>query len=182
MKKQLLMLQEAKKLFLSYCGSYYEMDRDGVLEKYLSFSVNKDIEKEWGNIKCDELLNKTRIQPVVNDDFDCLLTLIKSVKLLDKLDKLMDLILDSLPKLDTFTKIRISEEILELLNKVENKEIVYKGIYLLNELLCSLTSEKITVNIFYKKKIYLADLLDEDKIRERITIVSRKIIDFLKKY
>jgi len=40
-------VDEAKKIFCEYSGSYYQMHRDGVYEQYKSYKIPQVVENEW---------------------------------------------------------------------------------------------------------------------------------------
>ena len=59
------MKSSAKELFLSFLGSKYQMMREGVIERYLSYNVSKEEEMTW----IEELFQSLyiRLQRNIND-------------------------------------------------------------------------------------------------------------------
>ena len=59
------MKSSAKELFVSFLGSKYQMTREGVIERYLSYNVSKEEEMTW----IEELFQSLyiRLQRNIND-------------------------------------------------------------------------------------------------------------------
>ena len=50
--------EEAKKIYFKYNGNFFFMDREGDYEKYKSFNIAKDIEKQWDEEIKQNLMKK----------------------------------------------------------------------------------------------------------------------------
>ena len=97
---------EAKKLFIKYNGSYFQMDRDGVYTTYEKFNVPKEIEAKWknellGNVM--ERLQKETKKDKINDNLIQYCSMCSNWRIFEAFEALAFYIINNIKVLDSFT-------------------------------------------------------------------------------
>lgn len=173
------MFEKAEVLFKKYYGSYYQMERDNILDEYLQLKIPLEQEERWRLELFKDFLLKFETFPVVDNTFSRMLEILK----LSNDPNLILFIVNALNKLcivlDSFTKIRICEEIFQFIESVssansfaiENLKELKK---ILRKILNSIDEKKISVNPYYHDLPYLEGLLNEKKLLMRIEKLKKR--------
>ena len=169
-------MDEAKKMFLKYEGSYYQMLRDEVYDQYKNYNVSKSIEKEWFEEMLTDL--RKRIEDEKNkknltDYFGRYLSIAVRTKNKDALQYAMTLLRVQKAFLDSnslflWINIILNSRSLED-DLLLRQELIEKMLNLLKELLI----KPITISEDYKENGEYPDYLTEEillkKIQNKIT-------------
>ncbi len=172
----------AKEIFMKYYGNHYQMDREGEYSYYKSYNISKKQEKKWIKECNKKLLPKIKKEDFVGTSFLVLSDIIQRSKDFDYLRLLLDEVEIKRDNCDTFSKLRMAEElysIYETFVNIDNKttKVLLKTKKLVLDILKEITFEPITIASYYKNLGYLNDLLTEEKIKNRI---HRHLTDFEK--
>ena len=173
-------LTEAKKMFLKYGGSHYEMERSGEYTKYLEFSVTDDQEAEWGKERRTSLVATLNDQPVAGTDFQELVGLIKACHDYEGLRLLIDSIRHMMSTLDTFTLVRFAEELCGLTSGAQptnrhDTELCEDLKRLIVGLVDAASTSTFNVAPYYEQIPYLRGVLTEDRITRRIESLRARL-------
>lgn len=113
--------EEARKLFFEYRGSHFQMERNGVYEKYKLFGISKETEREWlkemiGQFR--EELNRSNTPTVQYGQICSFIRQGKCSPLLDEAENILDSIIQ---KYDGFTALTAIECFAETLSYFERR-------------------------------------------------------------
>lgn len=169
-------MQEAKKILLKYHGSYFQMHRDGELDKYKNYNVDSDTEKKWLYEHKIELIERLRLHKSADISFSqtcrSIFNIMKITKSDECAENLINIIKENLSKADSFIKLIIAEELQEIIEffsancsnsfkKISN----YKS--LVDDILQEIIYHQITISEDTKKNIAFEDTLENETIRRR---------------
>ena len=167
------MNMQAEKLFKEYCGSHFQMARNNVLEDYQKFNISIEVEEKWRAELFEDAASIFEKTLVANDHFDNMADLVQGGKTL----KLFYIFIDIIKKVfnipDSFTKIRICEEIVRILEYGKNTNRYNTDMMddlknLFRDILLSIDEENFTVNQYYHSLPYMKGLLDDEHLKERV--------------
>ena len=168
----------AKSIFMKYGGSYFHMEREGEYEYYKSFDVPKEQEMLWVNECQNELLNEIESADVVSFNFIKLTGIISQYKSVDGLRALLEIVKMKNGNVDTFSQIRIAEEIMGVVKAFDvnamNIDAIREAQKMALDIVNNIDINNITISIYYKDLGYLTDILTEDNIVDRIQILRKK--------
>ncbi|HCE68987.1 MAG TPA: hypothetical protein DER40_16215 [Geobacter sp.] len=167
----------AKEIFMYYGGSHFFMDREGDYERYKSFYVSQEQERDWYSELQANLLAKLDADPADTDSFsDFCRTVIQN----KDADALRLIVLKSKAihdHIDSFTKLLMAEQFLRVIDgfgmKTTNSDVLQAydtAIEFLNEVL----KQPITVAPRYRDNGYLQDVIRAQKIIERAEKALKK--------
>lgn len=170
---------EAKEIFMKYGGEYSVIGRDGLLELYRSFAVSKNLELEWVKELEADLLKHLIQNLVVDSDAIKLFGLIINYNRFEAYSNVLNVIENNLESLDSFTIVRLGEEILNVVSICENfkshkSEALSRSKLCLLKLLDLVKYRPITVHPYYKNIPYLMDILDDKNLYQRIAGLDEK--------
>lgn len=159
----------AKETFLKYSGSYFHMERDGNLTKYKSYNIDESTEKEWLREYKEEMI--TQIQ--IGNSIDVYLSRLCSVMRQTKDDGCLETLYDALNKniknVDSFVRLRIAEELQELISYFISNDIgdmnklsYYKSLTI--DVLRNVISQPIVISEETRKSVVFEDVLKEENI------------------
>lgn len=115
---------EAKKIFIKYNGSHFQMERELEYNKYKSYQVPKKMEKNWINEVEKKFFNKLKIESNESTIVDILMNLeqiIVQYKDENGLSLIVNYANKNIIKFDTFTKLIIAETILDIVSELKLK-------------------------------------------------------------
>lgn len=164
---------KARQLFNTYGGNHYLMEKDGVYGEYLEYTITKDQEDLWGNELIGLLINKFIDTKIMDENTHKLFDLLQTFKRVDEFIELVQLVFASTDKYDSFTVLLFLESCDDLLDYFKKNKTVSLGSLkrvndILSHLSSSITLNNISINLYYKKQLYLSDYLSEKLIFERI--------------
>lgn len=178
-------LQIAKEIFLNHEGSHYLMDRENEYEKYKSFQITPEQEKIW--------IREYQITLIQNMGTEITSRLVRqfcfTAKLFQELSNWNEMIskLKKIePSLDTFSRLRIAEEIIETVQNISLKNACNSMQAILNDsksfafgVLKDLLQKPITVGSIYDK-FRRFDPKDHDPYSSEA--ITKRIKDLLNEY
>ncbi len=172
--------KRAKGIFRAYSGSHYEMERAGVLREYESFNLSKEEESQWACERRSELLLEFERQLFIGPVFNELVHVIKSGSDLSGFGKLLKLADETIRKLDSFTLIRLAEEIYDLgcsLQKMEKGRTQTQNEFIntTHLLLDTAKKQKFWVADYYRQQPYLNAQLEEELVKSRALRLQEKL-------
>ena len=173
------MKTEAKDLFFKYCGSHFQMERDGVYGDYLKLGVSDEDERIWETELLGKLLQDFATSRVADDSYISLIRLLRSSLNFEVLEEFISLTERFEEDFDTFTKLRLSESLCELARVFESLSMEAASLAKsrARKLLGRARVESVRVADYYKKLSYLRDRLDSASIAKRIVRLSDKEFD-----
>ena len=162
----------AKEIFMKYAGSYFHMEREGEYGYYKSFGISKEQERLWSNEYQKELMAKIETEDIVSPLFSKLVSLINQNKDINGLQLLLEVAKRKRGNVDTFTQMRMAEEILDIVESfIKNNEkanVTNEAKKLALDILCNINVSSITIASYYQNIDYLKDVLKEDIIINRV--------------
>jgi hypothetical protein len=166
-------ISEAKKIFLSYNGSHFFMERGGDFKKYKKYRISPKKEYEWIEEYQREILFKVKNNEVPVNKLIDLCSTIRQYHTLDIAKDLLEAVEEKKQSSDTFSLLLIAESINNLAeNSKKKKQYDEEIIILLNrysaDLLNWLYKQPITVDSMYFERTYLEGTLEEWQIKKRI--------------
>ncbi|MFW6312074.1 MAG: hypothetical protein ACOC1K_07560 [Nanoarchaeota archaeon] len=175
---------DAKKIFMTYGGNKYQMERDQKYEEYRSYNISKEKELTWIKEYQNRLLKD--IQKINKNDELITLVInfietIKTYKNVEILKIFIKRIKEKMNKqeVDSFTRMIIAEQLLELIKSIDNIEhnriLNVVKTFALNELKI-INENSIIVSEEIRDLDYLKDEIKEKNILKR---VRRKIEEWL---
>ncbi|WP_110953615.1 hypothetical protein [Anaerosinus massiliensis] len=168
----------AKSIFMKYCGSHFHMEREGNYKYYKSFDVSEEQESLWIDECQNELLNEIKSEDVVSFNFIKLVGIISQYKRIDGLCALLEFVKMKNGKLDTFSQIRIAEEIMGVVKAFDanamNIDVIREAQKLASDIVNNIDIDNVSIAIYYKDLGYLTDILTEENIINRIKNFRRR--------
>lgn len=171
-------LEEAKKMFIKYNGSHFFMSREDDYEKYKRYNISKEQELIWINeIQQKNILEITGglldAENIANR-FSAILSSLRTHKNIELIPIIFDTIKNLSRILDSFSKMRIAECMLETVRSLsfnkeleKNKRIGEMRVFAVN-ILKDVSQNAIVVDPAYLKIAHLKDEVEESVIVERI--------------
>lgn len=171
---------EAKMIYLKYAGSKYEMERSGVLANYMNYKIPPEIESEWLKNEIESKLNGIPCN-VFNSDVNDLLRLIHSLKEERAFMLLVNKLTMNLQLLDDFSKILLSEEILDSLSvkdflSSKNKK---KSLEKLKYLVSVLDKNHFEIDKSFFEKKHLKDVITDEALYKRVQNLNTILKSYL---
>jgi hypothetical protein len=165
---------KAKEIFFKYGGSHYFMYREGDLENYEKYSISEAQEREWLEEYQNELLMKIENEKIPDVS---LINLSRTISE-SRSNKYFKLLLDQVKRkkdtLDTFSRLRMCEELLSIVEDFKGTHDAEKIITIkeAKHLALSILKESIqrpvTVDPYYYTLHFQPDTLTTDSILSRI--------------
>lgn len=160
----------AKNIFEKYRGSYFHMERDGVLKEYKSYKIPREIEEMW--LKEKEILIKQELldctnYKLISEHMELLGHYVVELKDLKELDFMIDYIVKRSFDWDSNTVIRCVNACLSAMN-------ISKGVRRRNikDICVNILKESIDRGIFisddYRENGTLPDYLSRDRLENNI--------------
>jgi len=167
------MKQKAEELFKKYSGSHYQMERDNVLDEYRKFNISMELEEKWKTELFENVASVFKKKLLANNHFDQMVNLVKKTKNTKLLHNFINLLKKVFIALDSFTKIRLCEEIVQILEYVKKKKCYNPNDLselemLFRDILFSIDEGKLSVNPYYYNLPYLAGLLSDEQLKARL--------------
>ena len=162
-------LKAARDLFIRYNGSHFQMEREGKLDYYRTFHVSDEQEKWW--IK--EYIEESVEQISTVDNISLLITsLCTAISQYNDVDGLMTVVVGVRSKvsdMDSFSKIRISEEVLKTIEKFKKRKLIGDQIILdvkeiMLDILYSVVNNPVTIAPVYRNLNHLKAIISEENI------------------
>lgn len=175
-------LQVAKKLFLKYGGSHFQMEREGEYAFYKNLNVNKEQEQAWINEYQRELIEKISCLNEKNEQIvsyiSTFFSTIRSFFVLSNLNDMLNILDNKILSLDSYSKYLISKEICDfaeylLGNNTDLFNISVKLKSLAKKILNNIIKQPISVDDFYAETVYFKEELEKNKIMEN----AKRMID-----
>jgi hypothetical protein len=155
------------------------MHRAGDYEAYKGFQISKEQEDIWTTEYEEELLSKVSSEEIASDSFLELTRVLRGSKNIQHLSSLLDNLNSKRNRMDTFTKLCVAEQLLEIVGTiVENenrKEALTEARHFARDILNDSLRKPITIAPFYRKLDYLHDVLSDEKIVKRIQRSLKRI-------
>lgn len=174
-------LAEAKDLFMRYGGSAFLMEREGVYDRYLAFRVPEDLEARWIEERCDLLLRQVDEERVAGRAFEELVVLFQHRAARRFQGKLLANVSVWASSLDTFTRLRFAEELVEMGERLRGPEQLDAGIPEICgtaiDLIERALEGKVLVADCYQSLPYLSDVLSKDQIMSRLESLRKRCRD-----
>jgi hypothetical protein len=172
----------AKEIFMKYGGSHFHMEREGEYQYYKSFCITKEQEGLWIKEYLQEMLNSIENEDIVSPSFSRLSISISEYNDIFYFKKLVELVKCKRVNTDTFSQMRMAEEILDIIEDFsKNHDILNKNTKLIRDakhlaldILNDITKKPITVASYYRDIGYLHDVIQEDKIISRVQRLIEK--------
>ncbi len=169
--------QTAKKLFLFYRGSTYGMWRDGFNGAYKMCNISRQQEVAWAKEKIGTLMPLFQCRLLADSAFLELVDFVIAARDNEILLELIATIMRNVDKMDTFTKIRLAEDLGRILQAYErsqhkNDETEREGVKLMRLLADSANQELITIAPYYWEVRYLTSNLTDESIQKRLRRVN----------
>lgn len=156
------------------------MEREGMLEEYRALGVGKETEKLWATEFEQALLGHFREIGVVDSQVMTLIALIKNFQSDDSLLELFSTIESKSKSMDTFTNLRLCEEIAESFLTLKHgnnrtRHVQDRAVSLVSDLLLLAQTNPITVHSYYKTVPHLPQVLEDDQLRQRIAKLAKEL-------
>ena len=168
----------AKEMFFYYGCSHFFMAHEGDYEKYKKFNISKEQEIQWVSEFQNNLLKAINEGKEDNESVEMkvssLCSTLRTFKNLDIAYQLMDALNNPRLKLDSFSKMVISEIILETVRSLNRDKNLSGNIILADmkkfalNMLKSVADNPIIVDPAYLNAGYLKDEVKESSIIDRI--------------
>jgi hypothetical protein len=162
--------EEAKKLYNHYNGSRYFMQHEDDLDKYISFNVPKEIERQWHDEIEMDMLNAIKHERNL-EKLQMFCSNFISITDINGLVFLRNFLLNNSKYFDTFTNIRLVESLFDRMRLFAkmNKTISLK---VMKETLCflsELVKEPIVVSTdYYNENGTKPEYLSKEKLIKRM--------------
>jgi len=165
-------LNEAKELFLKYMGSYFQMHRDGVLDKYREYNIDFEIEKKWLNEYFFELIEKLNSSKSPDIIFSRLCNVMKATKSSNLISCLMEVSSLCITNWDSFVRLRIAEELQDLIeffskNYIDQSSEILKYKNFVIDIFKSIINEQIVISVETRQHVTLEDISSDENLRKR---------------
>lgn len=165
-------MNEAKELFLQYMGSYFQMYRDGVLDKYRIYNIDVEIEKEWLNEYFFELIDKLISSKSPDIIFSRLCNVMKATNSYNLITSLMEVSSLCITNWDSFVRLRIAEELQDLIeffskNYIEQSKEILKYKNFVIDIFKSIINEQIVISEETRQHVTFEDILSDENLRKR---------------
>jgi len=165
-------MNEAKEIFLKYGGSYFHMERDGKLTKYKHYDIDESTEKVWLREYQEEIIAQIQAGNSIDIYLTKLCSVMRQIKDDEYLEKLFNTLGESFKNADTFIKLRIAEELQEVIkffvtnNIGDMKKLAnYKNLTI--DILRKVISQPVVISEDTRKNVAFEDTLREENIRQR---------------
>ncbi len=163
-------IEDAKKIFEQYKGSYFGMAKDEILEQYKSYGVPKELESMWLqeslNQEKERFFTITDKQEMV-ESIDRIAQYNVRLKDVEGLRSVFEYIISHYALWDTQTALRcmrIYFNNINLYNISERKPYIYKGL----DVLMALKRKEITISDDYIENGVMPNYISEERIKEDI--------------
>jgi len=165
-------LYQAKELFLKYIGNGFQMHRDRVLDIYREYNIDSEIEKEWLNEYFSELIEKLSSSKSPDIIFSRLCAVLQATKSSNKMEYLMNILNLYITNWDTFERLRIAEELRDLIkffsnNHREQSSEILKHKNIAIDIFNSVFHEQVLISEETKQKVVLEYVLSDENLRIR---------------
>lgn len=169
-------IQIAKNIFIKYRGSHFHMKREGEYEFYKNLGASKEQEEFWAKEMHKDILTKIEYTNSVSSLVSKLSEISSSIaqfRDIDNLQLMLDIVESKSKIIDSFSKMRIAEEILGIVETFSNRgakgdNIISHAKQLAIDILKDLIDKPITVDPSYNNIEYLKDVISEDNIIMRV--------------
>lgn len=176
---------EAKELFLKYGCSHFHMARDAQYEKYKTFNVTKEQEALWVLEYQNEKMAKIQIENSADRFTMYISSLCDSIEHNNNINAfklLLEFLKNSRVFSDSFTKLRVSEQISKTVDKLRSsnaveQSIIEEGRLYSYALAKSVIDNEIKVDSSYPHSGHWETVLSDEKIVER----ANRVLNFLSK-
>lgn len=166
-------LSLARKIFLNYGGNHYYMEREGEYDYYKSFNISKEQEHLWIKEYQLELLEKIEVEKDIGSLFASLGGTIRHYNDMNCLNLMLEVAERKAKEVDSFTALRIAEEILNAVepyrnSKLDETNIIQRANNIALEILKNILKSPITVALYYREFDYLKDVITDESIIQRV--------------
>ena len=171
-------LEEAKNMFIKYNGSHFFMSREDDYEKYKGYNISKEQELIWINEiqqkNISEIKSGLLDAENIANRFSAILSSLRTHKNIELIPIIVDTIKNLSGRLDSFSKMRISECILETVRSLRFNKDLQNNIIIEDmkvfalDILKDISQNAIVVDPVYLKISHLKDEVKESVIMERI--------------
>lgn len=169
-------LEKAKEIFIKYNGNKYFMAINGDYEYYQSFDILRETEYKWIGEYLEEILNQIEKEEYKHENIDEIIintfNIYRNYEIvLNTIPNMLDIFSEKLlSDIDTFSKLIIAEEILDLLDSLGDNTNVNRIKDLREfskEILEDILANPVEIKDYHKKLDYLSKELSEDNIKKR---------------
>jgi len=165
-------MNEAKEIFFKYGGSYFHMERDGQLIKYKNYDIDIRTEKIWLREYQEEIIAQIQAGNSIDVYLTKLCSVIRQIKDDEYLEKVLNTLEENLKSADTFIKLRIAEELQEVIkffvtNKICDMKKIAKYKKMTIDIFRKIISQPVVISDSTRKNVAFEDTLREDNIRQR---------------
>lgn len=132
---------DAKEMFMKYEGSFSYMESEGVYDRYRRFGVSLAQAGEWEDERQATCLRSLEVEEDPIKAFDKatgLLFAIINWRIYRHLPGLLDIVESKNPKLDSFSKVGLSELLLTLIRKIRSDTNGKKHVNVVHKIAASL--------------------------------------------
>lgn len=161
--------QKAKALFQKFQGNHFHMQREGQYDVYKAFNIPEAQEREWAQESQRDLIraisvegDEVQVESLVTD----IASMLSVYRNTDEFNELLSVLRLKVATLDSFTAIRICEEVLKVIEEFqrakEEQDICMKGKQFVRDALRDVLDSPIHVSPKYCSIEYLKDALMED--------------------
>lgn len=163
----------ARQLFLKYGGSHFQMQRDGEYQRYKAFGISRAQEIQWAEARRNAILSVLEDRLLDGDKLSELVGLVLEIGDMDGLHLLVNLVEARRFHLDTFTALRIAEDLFGICASLRSKNVLPSARYAecrrcIDHLLEIIDLQDFSVDPFYLSIPYLGDVLSQDRVAERV--------------
>lgn len=162
-------IKRARELYFRYGGSLFHMQREGDLEEYKSYKIETHLEKSWQLEYQKSLINNFDNSLLADSSFMRLCDSIRQCKDLKSATNLAAIIEQKMDRFDSFTALRIGEEIIKIRDalKLQGSQQAYLN-SLAQELLSYARKPPLRIDESYKATLS-SDVLNMESIHSRIS-------------
>jgi len=173
---------EAKKLFFEYGGSKFGMWHERVIEKYESFNVPKELERQWEEEVLNKLNQKMEMDCTPRQKRVIIQNYFHKNREFNQKDSINFLKKnrEKLKDMDDFSKLIVIELIFDLSLPEEPKKrkpVVEKCIEKLNKMLEQEANGEFVIDEAYYEQGQIPDYLANGKLRERIKHIMDEFLE-----
>ena len=166
---------------MKYGGSHFHMEREGEYQYYKSFGISKEQERLWIGEYLKEMLNNIEGEDIISPFFSEFTSTIRRSKDTLYFKKLLELIKKKRIDIDSFSQMRMAEEIFRIIESFREENNDSKNVKVINDakdlaldILNGIIKNPITVATYYRDIGYLDDAIQEDKIIYRLQRLIEK--------
>ncbi len=172
-------MEEAKELFLKYNGNYFYMEKDGVLTKYKSFGIDKNLEESWLNEYQEHMIKQIEKGNSVEVYVSKVCDIIRQRKDVKYLSLLLNVLDSKLKYLDSFVKLVIAEDLnitnnYLIENDFEKTEELNKSCKIVFDIVEDIVSKEIYISSETRDKVLFEDTLKTENILKRANKLLKK--------